>query len=72
MIIVFASGMSSPFSTIVVQTNTSNSWRMNSSITFSSSASPICPCPTPMRACGTSSWIIAARMKMESTRLCTK
>ena len=43
MKIVFAIGMSSPFSTMVVQTKTSNSCRMNASITFSSSASGICP-----------------------------
>ncbi len=28
MMMVFASGMSRPFSTIVVETKTSNSWRM--------------------------------------------
>ena len=52
MMIVLASGISRPFSTIVVQTNTSYSCRMKPSSTLSSSASPICPWPTPMRAFG--------------------
>src|ERR1022692_140077 len=61
MIIVFASGMSRPFSTIVVLTNMSYSCCMNLSMVFSSSVSPIWPCPTPMRAVGTSCCRKAAR-----------
>src|ERR1017187_1069038 len=36
MIMVFARGMSKPFSIIVVQTRMSNSWRMNLSMVFRS------------------------------------
>ena len=38
---------------IVVQTRMSASWRMNFSITSSSSPSPICPWPMRIRASGT-------------------
>ena len=70
--IVFARGISRPFSIIVVETSTSASSRINCSITFSSSVSRICPCPTTTRAFGTSRLTMAASEIMDSTRLCTK
>src|ERR1035438_3869471 len=63
MIMVLARGISRPFSMIVVHTRMSNSWRMNRSMVFSSSASPIWPCPTPMRAPGASSCMKWARVQ---------
>ena len=51
---VFAFGISSPDSMMVVQTNTSVSPFVNASIDFSSSPSDICPCAMPTRTSGTS------------------
>jgi hypothetical protein len=50
---VFARGMSRPFSMIVVATSTSARPSTNASIAFSSSVSGICPWATATRASGT-------------------
>ena len=72
MMIVLALGMSSPDSMIVVQTSTSYSPRANASITCSSCPSPIWPCATTMRACGSSWRSCSACASIVSTRLWTK
>jgi hypothetical protein len=68
---VLALEMSSPFSTIVVQTSTSNSLCQNPATVRSSRSSFICPCATATRASGTSSRTLRAARSMLDTRLCT-
>ena len=71
MMIVLAFEMSSPVSTIVVETSTSYLRSQNPSTTSSSACSPICPWATAMRASGTSSARCAATRWIDCTRLCT-
>ena len=71
MTIVFAFGMSSPDSMIVVQTRTSASPAANLSITLSSWPSAICPWPTTRRASGSSLRSCSAWASIVSTRLWT-
>ena len=72
MIIVLALGISKPLSMIVVLTSTSASPLTKRVMTFSSSSSAICPCPTRIRASGTSAFILSAMASMVETRLCKK
>ncbi len=71
MTIVFTRGMSSPISTIVVQTSTLCRPPRKSSMTCSSRASGICPWATATRASGTASRMRRAARSIVSTRLCT-
>ena len=72
MMIVFAFGMSSPDSMIVVQTRTSASPEANVIITFSSEPSGIWPWPTTNRAPGSSRRSCSVWASIVSTRLWTK
>ena len=69
MIIVLAFETSSPDSTIVVHTSTSNRFSQKSSITCSSWCSPIWPWAVATRASGTSCLIFAAAFSIDCTRL---
>ncbi len=69
---VFTLGRSMPLSIIAVQTSTSYLPSSKSIITRSSSRSFICPCPTAMRASGTSRCKRDFTCSMPCTRLCTK
>ncbi len=71
MTIVFAFGMSSPDSMIVVQTRTSAAPSAKVIITFSSAPSPICPCPTTNRTPGSIVRSCSACASIVSTRLWT-
>ena len=64
--------MSSPDSTIVVQTRTSKSFSQKPTMTRSRVSSVICPWPIATRASGTSSRSRLAARSMESTRLWMK
>ena len=68
---VLALEMSSPFSTIVVHTSTSNSLCQNPFTVRSSRSSFIWPCATATRASGTRSRTFRAARSMLDTRLCT-
>ena len=68
---MFAFAMSSPVSTMVVETSTSNLRSQKSVTTCSRRCSPICPWATSMRASGTSSRRREATLSMEATLLCT-
>jgi hypothetical protein len=72
MMMVFAFGMSSPFSTMVVASSTSNLRAMKSSMARSSTSSFIWPWPITTRASGTSRCTSVPIEKIDSTRLCTK
>ncbi len=69
---VLALEMSSPVSTIVVQTSTSNRFSQKSSTTCSRRFSLICPWATAIRASGTSSRSRDAARSIELTLLWTK
>ena len=69
---VFAFGMSSPDSTMVVETSTSKSFCQKPTMIFSSASWPIWPCATAIRASGTSSASLAAARLIDSTRLWMK
>ncbi len=69
MTIVLAFGMSSPFSTMVVATRTSNLCATKSIMIRSSSDSPDCPWATAMRASGTSRVTRLAIEWIDSIRL---
>ena len=72
MMMVFEAGMSSPDSTMAVETRTS-AWPVtNFTIVASSSRSFIWPCPMITRASGTSSWMKRAIEGSDCTRLWTK
>ncbi len=69
---VLALEMSSPDSTIVVQTRTSNCFSQNATMTCSRASSPIWPWAVAIRASGTSSRSLAAALSIDSTRLWMK
>ena len=72
MMIVFAAGMSSPDSTIAVDTSTSAWPSMNLTMTDSNSRSRTCPCATRTRASGTIFWMKVAIDSSDWIRLWTK
>jgi hypothetical protein len=70
--IVFARGLSTPLSMIVVHRNTSAWPCMNSRVRFSRSRSGSCPCATITFASGTVRESICAIAPIVCTRLCTR
>ena len=72
MMMVLDAGMSSPDSTMAVETSTSACPSTNLTMTLSSSRSAICPCPITTRASGTSPWMNVVIEARDWIRLWTK
>src|SRR5262249_24430385 len=72
MMMVLEAGMSSPDSTMAVDTSTSACPSTNLTMTDSSSRSPIWPWPMSTRASGQSSWMKAVMAGGDRTRLWTE